>query len=61
MVHMEEMSLDMTLHNISINPSSMDGPAGEEIFESNHLGEIADIRSKLVLNLAKFSESYHHA
>ena len=45
---MEDMTLEATLHNISINPSSMDGPADRTIFESNHLAEIADIRSKLV-------------
>ena len=36
-------TLEATLHNISIDPSSMDGPADGEIFRSNHLGEIADI------------------
>ena len=42
------MTLEATLHNISINPASMDGPADGEIFEPNHLGEITDIQSKLI-------------
>ena len=54
------MTLEATLHNISINPSSMDRPAEGEIFESNHLGEIADIQSKLIQNVAKVGETYHH-
>ena len=37
------MTLEATLHNISIDPSSMEGPTKGEIFESSHLGEIADI------------------
>ena len=47
-VNAEDLTLEAMLHNISINPSSMDGPADGEIFKSNHLAEIADIRSKLV-------------
>ena len=35
-------------------------PAKGEIFKSNHLGEIADIQSKLIQNLAKVGETYHH-
>ena len=58
-VNVEDLTLEATLH-ISINPSSMDGPADEEVFESNHLGEIADIRSKLIWNLAKIGKTYHH-
>ena len=58
-VNLEDLTLERTLHNISINPSSMDGPADEAIFESNHLAEIADIRSKLICNLAKVSKTYH--
>ena len=54
------MTLEATLHNISINPSSIDGPADGEIFESNHLAEIADIQSKLIWNLAKVGETYCH-
>ena len=54
------MTLEATLHNISINPSSMNGPADGEIFESNHLDEIADIWSKLIRNLAKVGKTYHH-
>ena len=54
------MTLETTLHNISINPASMDGPADGEIFGSNYLGEIADIQSKLAQNLAKVGETYHH-
>ena len=42
-INTEDMTLEATLHNISINPSSMDGPTEGEIFESNHLREIADI------------------
>ena len=41
------MTLEAILHNISINPASMDGPADGEIFEPNYLGEITDIQSKL--------------
>ena len=39
----------------------MDGPAEGAIFKVNHLGEIGDICSKLILNLAKAGECYHHA
>ena len=38
----------------------MDGPADGEIFESNYLAEIADIQSKLIQNLVKVGETYHH-
>ena len=54
------MTLEATIHNISINPSSIDGPADGEIFESNHLAEITDIQSKLIWNLAKVGKTYHH-
>ena len=54
------MTLVATHHNISINPASMDGPADGEIFKSNYLGEIAEIWSKLIQNLAKVGETYHH-
>ena len=57
-VNLEDLTLVPTLHNISINPSSMDGPADGAIFESNHLAKIADIRSKLICNLVKVSETY---
>ena len=38
----------------------MDGPAYGEIFEPNHLAEIADISNKLVQNLAKVDKTYCH-
>ena len=38
----------------------MDGPADAEIFEANHLGEIANIWSKLVWNLVKVGKTYCH-
>ena len=38
----------------------MDRPTEGEIFKSNHLREIADIQSKLIRNLAKVGETYHH-
>ena len=59
-INAEDMTLEATLHNISINPSSIDGPADGEIFESNHLTEIADIQSKLIWNVAKVGKTYHH-
>ena len=59
-INAEDLTLENTLHNISINPSTIDGPADGEIFESNHLAEIADIQSKLIQNLAKVGETYHH-
>ena len=59
-MHAEDLTLDATLHNISINPSSIDRPADGEIFHSNHLCKIADIRSKLILNVAKVGESYQY-
>ena len=59
-INAEDMMLEATLHNISINPSSIDGPADGEIFESNHLAEITDIRSKLIWNLAKVGKTYCH-
>ena len=46
-INAEDITLEATLHNISINPSSMGGPADREIFESIHLGEIIDIQNKL--------------
>ena len=52
-INAEDMTLEATLHNISINPSSIDGPADGEIFESNHLAEIADIQSKTYPELGK--------
>ena len=58
-VNLQDLTLEPTLHNISINPSSMDRPADRAIFESNHLAEIADVRSKLIHNLVKVSETYH--
>ena len=42
-INAEDLTLEDTLHNISINPSSIDGPADGEIFELIHLAEIADI------------------
>ena len=48
------------LSTISLNSASMDVPADGEIFGSNHLGEIADIQSKLVQNLVKVGKTYHH-
>ena len=59
-INAEDLTLENTLHNISINPSTIDGPADGEIFKSNHLAEIADIQSKLIQNLAKVGETYHH-
>ena len=56
----EDMTLEATLHSISINPSSMDRPTEGETFKSNHLGEIADIWSKLIWNLAKVGKTYCH-
>ena len=56
----EDPTLETTLFNISIDPASMDGPADGEIFESNHLGEIADIWSKLIQNLVKVGKTYCH-
>ena len=54
------MTLENTLYNISINPSTIDGPADGAIFESNHLAEIVDIQSKLIQNLAKVGKTYCH-
>ena len=59
-INAEDLTLENTLHNISINPSTIDGPADGAIFELNHLAEIADIQSKLIWNLAKVGETYHH-
>ena len=42
-INAEDLILEDTLHNISINPSTIDGPADGAIFELNHLAEIADI------------------
>ena len=38
----------------------MDGPADGAVFKLNHLAEIADIRSKLVQNLAKVGKTYQN-
>ena len=59
-INAEDMMLEATLHNISINPSSIDGPADGEIFESNHLAGIADNQSKLIQNLVKVGKTYCH-
>ena len=56
----EDVTLESTLHNISIDPETMDGPADGNIFESNHLGELVDVHSKLFWKLAKAAESYCH-
>ena len=42
-INAEDLTLENTLHNISINPSTIDGPADGAIFKLNHLAEIADI------------------
>ena len=59
-INAEDLTLENTLHNISINPSTIDGPADKAIFESNHLAEIVDIWSKLIQNLVKVGETYCH-
>ena len=59
-INAEDLTLENTLHNISINPSTIDGPADGAIFKLNHLAEIADIQSKLIWNLAKVGKTYHH-
>ena len=59
-INAEDLTLENTLHNISINPSTIDGPADGAIFELNHLAEIADIQSKLIWNLVKVGKTYHH-
>ena len=59
-INAEDLTLEDTLHNISINPSTIDGPADGAIFKSNHLAEIADIQSKLIQNLAKVGKTYCH-
>ena len=59
-INAEDLTLENTLHDISINPSTIDGPADGAIFESNHLAEITDIQSKLIWNLAKVGETYCH-
>ena len=59
-INAEDLTLEHTLHNISINPSSSDGPADGEIFKLNHLVEITDIQSKLIWNLVKVGKTYHH-
>ena len=56
-VNAEDLTPEVTLHNISINLPSMDGPADGAIFESNHLVKIADIRSKFVQNLVKVGKT----
>ena len=42
-INAEDLTLENTLHNISINPSTIDGPADGAIFKLNHLAEIVDI------------------
>ena len=59
-INTQDLTLEATLHNISINPSSIDGPADGEIFISNHLAEIPDIQSKHIQNLVKMGETYCH-
>ena len=59
-INAEDLTLENTLHNISINPSTIDGPADGAIFKLNHLAEIVDIQSKLIWNLVKVGETYHH-
>ena len=59
-INAEDLTLENTLHNISINPSTIDGPADGAIFKLNHLAEIVDIWSKLIWNLAKVGKTYHH-
>ena len=59
-INAEDLTLENTLHNISINPSTIDGPADGAIFESNHLAEIIDIQSKLIWNLVKVGKTYRH-
>ena len=59
-INAEDLTLKNTLHNISINPSTIDGLADGAIFKLNHLAEITDIQSKLIQNLAKVGETYHH-
>ena len=59
-INAEDLTLEDTLHNISINPSSIDGPADGVIFELNHLAEITNIQSKLIQNLVKVGKTYHH-
>ena len=59
-VNEDDLTLESTLHNISINPSTIDGPADGAIFKSNHLAEIMDIQSKLIRNLGKVGETYRH-
>ena len=39
----------------------MDRPADGTIFESNHLAELVDVCSKLIVNLAKAAKTYCHA
>ena len=39
----------------------MGGPAEGAIFESNHMGELVDVDSKLIVNLAKATKTYHQA
>ena len=59
-INAEDLTLENTLCNISINPSTIDGLADGAIFESNHLAEITGIQSKLIWNLAKVGKTYHH-
>ena len=59
-VNTEDLTQEAMLHNIAINPSSMDGPVYGAIFKSNNLAEITNIGSKLVQNLAKVGKTYCH-
>ena len=59
-INAEDLTLENTLHDISINPSTINGPADGAIFESSHLAEIADIQGKLIWNLAKVGKTYCH-
>ena len=59
-INAEDLTLENTLHNISINSSTIDGPADGAIFELHHLAEITDIQSKLIWNLEKVGKTYHH-
>ena len=60
MTGLHDLTLELTLHNISINPTTMDRPADGTIFKSNHLGELVDVCSKLIINLDKAAETYCH-
>lgn len=53
--------LESTLHNISIDPATMDDPDEGMIFESIHPSEMGDICSKLVVNLVRTANHYCQA